>query len=211
MEGWADKYVIGLTGNIAVGKSVVRNMLQYLGAYTIDADHIGHLVMAPGAPAYNPVVGTFGRYILEEDGTINRKRLGNIVFNDPHAMQTLESITHPVIRRAIHMLVMRAPKPVVAIEAIKLLESPWVENVDSVWVINATMEARLNRLMKHRGLSEEEATQRIFAQTDQVDKIAQADVVIDNAKELTDTWRQVLAEWKKIKQQSTASESIMNG
>ncbi|HYO88330.1 MAG TPA: dephospho-CoA kinase, partial [Candidatus Limnocylindrales bacterium] len=75
-----DKYVIGLTGNIAVGKSVVRQMLQHLGAYTIDADSLSHQAMAPGAPAYAPVVDMFGKIALNDDGTVNRAMLGSIVF-----------------------------------------------------------------------------------------------------------------------------------
>jgi len=90
---WANKYVIGLTGNIAVGKSVVRQMLQHLGAYTVDADGLTHRAMAPGAPAYKPVVDTFGQFILDADKNINRAMLGQIVFSNPDALAKLEAIS----------------------------------------------------------------------------------------------------------------------
>ncbi len=86
MSRWENKYVIGLTGNIAVGKSVVRQMLQHLGAYTIDADSLSHQVMMPGAPAYQPIIDTFGRFMLDGEGRINRARLGALVFALPEAL-----------------------------------------------------------------------------------------------------------------------------
>jgi dephospho-CoA kinase len=94
MSAWPGKYVIGLTGNIATGKSVVRKMLEHLGAYGIDADALGHRAMAKGAPGYKPIVKTFGEWILGPDGQINRSRLGKIVFSDPEALAALESILH---------------------------------------------------------------------------------------------------------------------
>ena len=112
---------VGLTGNIAVGKSVVRQMLQHLGAYPIDADGLSHQAMQPGAPAYKPVVDTFGQFILGPDKRINRALLGQIVFSNPEALAKLEAIVHPVVRQAINTLVARSKQRVVVIEAIKLL------------------------------------------------------------------------------------------
>ena len=100
MGRWANKYVIGLTGNIATGKSVVRQMLQHLGAYTIDADGLSHQAMQPGAPAYKPVVEKFGMFVLGEDKRINRQALANVVFSNPAALAQLEAITHPIIHQA---------------------------------------------------------------------------------------------------------------
>ena len=125
-------YVIGLTGNIAVGKSVVRQMLQHLGAYTVDADGLTHQAMAPGAPAYLPIIEMFGRFVLNEDGTVNRGILGSIVFSFPEALGKLEGIVHPIVNQAIQTLISRAKQRVIVIEAVKLLETDLMQHVDAV-------------------------------------------------------------------------------
>lgn len=190
-----DKYVIGLTGNIAVGKSVVRQMLQHLGAYTIDADNLSHQAMAPGAPAYAPVVEMFGRIVLDDDLTVNRAMLGMIVFNSPRALGKLEAIVHPVVRQAAVSLATRARQPVVVIEAIKLLESPLAKLCDTIWVVHATQDTQIRRLMEKRRMSEEEARKRIALQSPQGDKLARANIVIANDASVEDTWRQVQIAW----------------
>lgn len=192
-------YVIGLTGNIAVGKSVVRQMLQHLGAYTIDADGLSHQAMAPGAPAYLPVVEMFGRFVLNEDGTVNRSTLGGIAFSFPDALTKLEAIIHPVVTQAIQTLVGRAKQPVIVIEAIKLLESDLLNLVDSVWVVDASAETQLKRLTEKRKMSADEARKRIIAQRPQADKIARADVIIMNDGNVEETWKQVQAAWNKMR------------
>lgn len=198
MGRWADKYVIGLTGNIAVGKSVVRQMLQHLGAYTIDADGLAHQAMAPGAPAYKPVIDTFGQFILNPDKTINRAMLGNIVFSNPDALKKLEAITHPIIGGAINTLAKRAKQRVIVIEAIKLLEGDLKDAVDAVWVVNAKPQTQYTRLVGKRKMSEEDAKQRILGQNSQEDKVKAATVVINNDGNIEDTWKQVQAAWTKI-------------
>lgn len=193
------KYVIGLTGNIAVGKSVVRQMLQHLGAYTIDADGLTHQAMAPGAPAYLPIVEMFGRFVLNDDGTVNRSILGSIVFSFPEALTKLEKIVHPVVQQAIQTLVSRAKQRVIVIEAIKLLESDLLNLVDAVWVVDASPETQLKRLTEKRKLSEDEARKRIIAQRPQADKIARANVIIMNDGNVEDTWKQVQAAWTEMR------------
>ena len=188
-------YVIGLTGNIAVGKSVVRQMLQHLGAYTIDADGLTHQAMAPGAPAYLPVIEMFGRFVLNEDGTVNRTILGSIVFSFPEALAKLETIVHPVVSQAVQTLVSRAQQPVIVIEAIKLLESDLMKYIEAVWVVDASPETQLKRLTEKRKLPADEARKRIIAQRSQADKIARADVIIMNDGNVEDTWKQVQAAW----------------
>src|SRR5436853_4668864 len=93
---WANKYVIGLTGNIGMGKSLVRKMAEHLGAYTIDADGLAHQVMAPGAPAYIPVLETFGKWIMDSEKRIDRGKLGAVAFSHPEALARLEALTHPI-------------------------------------------------------------------------------------------------------------------
>lgn len=199
MSRWQNKYVIGLTGNIAVGKSVVRQMLQHLGAYTIDADGLGHQAMMPGAPAYKPVVDTFGQFIVGSDGRINRSMLASMVFSNPQALHKLEQITHPIIRQAINALVSRSKQRVVVIEAIKLLEGELAEMVDVVWVVDAKPETQYKRLVEKRKLPPDDAKQRITAQGAQADKLAKANVVINNDSNVEETWKQVQAQWNEIK------------
>ncbi len=199
MSLWKDKYVIGLTGNIAVGKSLVRQMLQHLGAYPVDADGLAHQVILPGAPGYLPTVEMFGKIILDENGHVNRQTLGAIVFTIPDALTRLEAITHPVINNAIMTLVSRAKQTVIVIEAIKLIESPnLVKAVDAVWVVDASPEAQLKRLIERRKMSPDEARKRIAAQNPQADKLQKATVVIRNDGNPEETWKQVQLAWNTI-------------
>lgn len=199
MSRWGNKYVIGLTGNIAVGKSVVRQMLQHLGAVTIDADGLAHQAMSPGAPAYKPVVETFGQIILNPDKTINRAMLGSMVFSNPMLLEKLEAITHPVIGGAIDTLVMRAKQKVVVIEAIKLLEGDLAKSVNEVWVVDASPKSQYARLTGKRKMSPDDAKRRIQSQNPQEEKRAAADVIINNDGNVEQTWQQVQAAWNKIK------------
>ena len=199
MSRWENKYVIGLTGNIAVGKSVVRQMLQHLGAYTLDADGLSHQAMMPGAPAYKPVIETFGKFMLDEEGLINRARLGSVVFAMPEALATLETIVHPVVNQAIVALVARAKQRVVVIEAIKLVETNLADMVDAIWVVDASPEAQLKRLTDKRKMSDDEARKRIFAQRPQAEKIARADVIITNEDNVEETWKQVQIGWNGVR------------
>src|SRR4030042_3717036 len=124
MSAWPGKYVIGLTGNIATGKSVVRKILEHLGAYGIDADALGHRAIAKDAPGYQEVVNPFGTWILGQDGQVDRAKLARVVFSDPEALARLEAIVHPLVRQAVDMLIRRSKQKVIVVEAIKLLEGP---------------------------------------------------------------------------------------
>ncbi len=197
MSRWAGKYVIGLTGNIGTGKSVVRRMLEHMGAFGIDADALSHRAIAKGAPGYSQVVETFGRWVLKPDGEIDRGKLGRLVFADPQALAQLEAIVHPLVFQAVDFMVRRSNKPVVVIEAIKLLEANLHKVCDSIWVVYAPAEAQARRLMQKRGMSEADAHQRIKAQSSQEQKMAAANVVIKNTGSFEDTWRQVAAAWQK--------------
>jgi dephospho-CoA kinase len=192
------KTIIGLTGNIATGKSVVRKMLEHLGAYTIDADSLSHRVMEKDGPAYQPTIDQFGKFILSEDGQIDRAKLGNVVFADPSALLSLELIVHPYVRQAVDYLISRAGQDVIVIEAIKLLNSPLIENCDTVWVVTTSEENQLNRLITKRGMSVEDAKQRMEAQSPQALKAAQADVLIKNDGSIEDAWKQVQAGWNQL-------------
>lgn len=206
MSSWPGKFVIGLTGNIATGKSVVRRMLEHLGAYTIDADALSHRAIAPGSPGYQQVIDLFGRYILDAEGQVDRARLGRIVFTDPQALKSLEGIVHPLVRQAVDVLARRSTHKVIVIEAIKLLEGELRSRCDSIWVTNAPPEVQLARLVKKRNMSEDEAWQRIMAQNRQDDKISAANVVIRNVGSFEDTWKQVAAAWQKLFPAEAAAE-----
>lgn len=197
MAKWAGKYVIGLTGNIGTGKSVVRRMLEHLGAYGIDADALSHRAIARGAPGYQPIVSAFGRWVLGSDGEIDRVKLGRLVFSDPEALISLERIVHPLVNQAVSFLAQRASQKVIVIEAIKLLESSLVANCDSVWVTYAAPQIQIARLVQKRRMSEVDARQRVNAQPPQEEKIAAASVVIRNELAFEDTWRQVVNAWQR--------------
>lgn len=205
MSHWPGKFVIGLTGNIATGKSVVRKMLEHLGAYTIDADMLAHRAIAKGAPGYQPVIEAFGKWILAPNGEIDRKKLAAVVFSDPEALRRLEAIVHPLVGEAIDWLVRRSPRKVIVIEAIKLLESNLKGWCDSIWVVDAAPTTQLIRLMRKRGMSEDEARRRIAAQPPQQAKIAAADVVIHNDGSFEETWKQVVAAWRQVVVKATGA------
>jgi dephospho-CoA kinase len=198
VSNWPGKYVIGLTGNIATGKSVVRRMLEHLGAYTIDADALSHRVISKGAPGYQPVLDTFGKWLLGPDGQINRTKLGHLVFADKDALRQLEEIIHPHVTQAVDILARRARQPVIVIEAIKLLESDLRRHCDAIWVTDAPQPVQVERLMRKRGLSEADALQRVQVQSAQKEKLAAATVVITNHGSYDDLWKQVSEAWKRI-------------
>jgi dephospho-CoA kinase len=198
VSNWPGKYVIGLTGNIATGKSVVRRMLEHLGAYTIDADALSHRVISKGAPGFQPVLDRFGTWLLNKDGQIDRGRLGRLVFADGQALVQLEDIIHPYVRQAVDLLTRRATQKVVVIEAIKLLESTLRNHCDAIWVTDAPQEVQIERLMRKRGMSREDALQRIHSQSAQKEKLAAAKVIITNNGSYEDLWKQVSEAWKTI-------------
>ena len=198
MSNKPGKFVIGLTGNIATGKSVVRRMFEHLGAYTIDADALTHRTYAKGAPGYQKVIDTFGKWLVNKDGEIDRSKLGNLVFNDKEAMAQLEEIVHPLVRQASEILIKRAPQKVVVIEAIKLLEGDLRKICNSIWVTNAPQEVQIERLIRKRGFTRERALERIHMQSAQSAKVAIANIVITNTGSYDALWRQVSAAWKEV-------------
>jgi dephospho-CoA kinase len=143
-------------------------------------------------------VGTFGSWIIGPDGQIDRSKLARIVFADPDALQTLESIVHPLVRQAIDILVRRSTQKVIVIEAIKLLEGPLSQACDTIWVSYAQKEIQINRLTQKRGLSLAVAHQRVNSQPPQIEKVKLANTVIHNEGSFEDTWIQVTRAWKQL-------------
>lgn len=196
------RYIIGLTGNIGTGKSVVRQILEEFGADGIDADAITHRVISRSGPAYQRVVEEFGRWILEPDGEINRGRLGRIVFNSPEALKILEGIVHPYVIQGVKLLIRKSTSRVIVVEAIKLLETELRSLCDTIWVTVVSETVQVQRLMADRGLNEGEALARIKSQPKKEEKIAAADIVITNDGTIKDLWLQVKDAIKTIPTES---------
>jgi len=198
LSKWTGKLVIGLTGNIGTGKSVVRRMLEHLGAFGIDADALAHRATAKGAPGYKKVVTQFGQWILKEDGEIDRKKLGRLVFSNPEALKILEDIVHPLVIQAVDYIIKHIKHKVIVIEAIKLMESDIKESCDSIWVTYTPPETQLERLVFRRKMGVLDAKQRIDTQPPQEEKIKAAHVVIQNIGTVEETWKQVFENWQKL-------------
>lgn len=198
MSKWPGKYIIGLTGNIATGKSVVRRMLEHLGAYSLDADSLAHRAIAKNAPGYHPVLNLFGKWLLGKEEEIDRAKLASLVFRDPQALGQLEDIVHPLVEQAADIFIRRASQKVIVIEAIKLLESRLKSSCNGIWVTYAPEEIQVERLVRKRGMTRDQALERIHSQSPQSEKVAVAGVVIRNTGSYDDLWKQVTEAWKQI-------------
>lgn len=190
--------LIGLTGNIATGKSEVARILAELGARVIDADQVAHEVMRPDTPAYRAVLEIFGPEILAGDGTIDRAHLGAIVFRDPAALRRLEAAVHPSVIAEVSRRIAQATEPAVVVEAIKLIEAGMHRLCDALWVVTAPRPVQIARLVAARGLTEPEAALRVDAQPPQEEKAAVADRIIVNDGGLVHLRQQVEAGWRQI-------------
>jgi len=187
--------IIGLTGGIATGKSTVSNMLRARGAAIVDADQVAREVVEPGEPALQEIVRRFGPEILNEDGALNRKKLGEIVFADPARRKELEAITHPAIRarmrERVAALAAEDPDRLIVADIPLLFEGGLQRQYECVLLVYVPREIQKERLMKRDGLTEAEAEKRLAAQMDIEEKKRLADYVIDNRGTLAETERQV--------------------
>ncbi|MBJ6646658.1 dephospho-CoA kinase [Streptomyces griseoincarnatus] len=172
---------VGLTGGIGAGKSEVSRLLVERGAVLIDADRIAREVVEPGTPGLAAVVEAFGEEILAEDGGLDRPRLGALVFNDPDKLATLNSIVHPLVGARSRELEEAAPEDAVVVHDVPLLtENGLARLYDVVIVVDASTGTQLDRLVRLRGMSEEDARARMAAQATREQRRAVADIVIDN-------------------------------
>lgn len=183
--------IIGLTGGIASGKSTVSSALRELGANIIDADAVAHAVVEPGKPAWEDIVEHFGMDVLNPDQTINREKLGDIVFNDLQRLQELNQITHPRVMEQFKLMLQaiknRDPEAVVFMEVPLLYETHMERICDEVWVVWVDEETQVERLMKRDRLSRSDAMKRIEAQMSLDEKARRADFVIDNRLSVEET------------------------
>jgi len=191
------KTIIGLTGNIATGKSTVMRMLADLGAHTIDADRLVHRLLDEDPAVRRQVVDRFGPHFQRPDGSIDRSRLGERVFPDADALADLERILHPRVGERLNELIARTDAQVIVIEAIKLLEAGLDERCDAVWVTHCREDQQIDRLMEARGLTRHEALVRVLNQPPQQIKLARADEVIDTSGSMEETAEQVRQAWQR--------------
>ncbi len=186
--------VIGLTGGIAAGKSTISEALHESGAVVIDADKVGHEAYLPGTETHQALVSAFGEEILAEDGQIDRRKLGAIVFADPAQRQRLQDIVWPrmkeMMRGKLKDLAAQDTR-VAVIEAAVLFEAGWQDLVDEIWVVQVPEEIAMQRLMARNGFSAEDAQSRIRAQLSNEERARQANVVIDNSGTIEDAQQQV--------------------
>ena len=190
--------VIGLTGGIGTGKSEVARILQGLGAALINADQVGHEAYKPHSEIWQEVVKAFGEEILQPNGEIDRKKLGSIVFSHPQQLVRLNQIMHPRMARIVAQRIERLREegvPVVVVEAALLFEAGWDSLVDEVWTTDSTVEAIISRLQARNGFSEEEIRKRINSQMSAKERLARADVVIDNSGDVANLERTVQSLW----------------
>ncbi|MGY9070359.1 dephospho-CoA kinase [Streptomyces sp. CAS3] len=190
---------VGLTGGIGAGKSEVSRLLVEHGAVLIDADRIAREVVAPGTPGLAAVVEAFGPDILTEDGSLDRPRLGSIVFTDPDRLAVLNSIVHPLVgARSRELEEAAAPDAVVIHDVPLLTENGLAPFYDLVIVVDASPETQLDRLIRLRGMTEEDARARMAAQATREQRRAIADIVIDNDVPLDALRKRVDAVWDDL-------------
>jgi dephospho-CoA kinase len=194
--------LIGLTGGIASGKSAVAVRLAERGAIVVDADVIAREVVMPGTPTLARIVEEFGPEVISEDGSLNRPALGALIFTAPEKRAALNAITHPAVEARSHELFAAAgaanPDAIVVYDVPLLVDTSRVGEFDTIVVVNASTETRVNRMIAHRGMTRDEALHRINSQATDTARLAIADIVIDANGTLEETLQQADAVWKKL-------------
>jgi dephospho-CoA kinase len=203
-------YLIGLTGGIASGKTVVASRLAEHGAIHIDADKLARQVVEPGQPALSELAAEFGPDIIASDGSLDRAALGAMVFGNPERLAKLNAITHPAVRELTSKLIAQAdeadPHAIVVYDVPLLVEASIdkLHPFDLIVVVHANNETRLERLVTLRGLSRDEAVHRLNSQATDTDRLAIADVVIDSNGTLDETLEQADALYERARQTTLA-------
>jgi dephospho-CoA kinase len=200
--------LVGLTGGIASGKSLVARVFKDLGAHVIDADRIVHELLGPRQEAWKEVLDHFGRGILLPDDVIDRRKLGEIVFNNTEERQWLNACLHPKVFDAytcrVKHLRQREPGAIVVLDAALLIETGYHRTMDTVVVVYADREQQIARIMARDALSRDEALARIESQMPLAEKRGHADHVIDNTGEPDETKRRAVEVFEKLRQEATA-------
>ena len=197
---------VGLTGSIAVGKTFVTDVLAELGCHVFDADDIAREVVVAGSPGLNHVVSEFGPVVLQSDGTLDRAKLGAIVFADSAKRQLLNSILHPYIiaeqDQRLREWEAEDPDGIAVVDAALMIESGGYKRFDKLIVVHCDPEVQLERLMSRNGLTREEAVQRVEAQMDQEEKKKFADYLIDTSDGFDATREQTQAVYEQLRDQA---------
>ncbi|MGW3799742.1 dephospho-CoA kinase [Streptomyces clavifer] len=196
---------VGLTGGIGAGKSEVSRLLVSYGAVLVDADRIAREVVEPGTPGLASVVETFGPGILAADGTLDRPALGAIVFADPARLAALNALVHPLVgARSAELEKATGPDAVVVHDVPLLTENGLAPLYDLVVVVDASPETQLDRLVRLRGMTEADARARMAAQAAREERLAVADLVVDNDGPLEDLEPQVRKVWSELTERAAA-------
>ena len=194
--------IICLTGGLASGKSTATQFLAEQGAYIIDADKAGHRVYEPGTRAYREVIATFGDDLIDDDHQIDRKILGSKVFGNQDALEKLTDIVWPEIRRLVEANIAEIrstdPEGIVVLEAAVLFEAGWQDIGDETWVIVVDREVAIERSMARDGLSREAIENRLQAQLSNEERIAKADIVMENNLDQQALIDQLKAQWQRL-------------
>jgi len=189
------RIVLGVTGNIATGKSTVVKMLRDLGAHHIDADLVYRDLVGAGQPLLKTLAEHFGQGIVAKDGSLDRKALGTIVFSDPARLKELDALTHPAVIAETDRRADAIRSGVIVMDAVKLIESGHHKVCDEVWLVTAPEEQQVERVMSRNNVDEAEARRRVAAQPPLEPKIANSDVIIDNSDSLPALREQVVDAW----------------
>ena len=186
---------IGITGGVGAGKSTVLDFLaEKYQAYVMKADEIGHLVMEPGQECYEPVIALFGKQIIKDDKTIDRRQVSDVVFSHPDMLERLNEIIHPAVKRYIRRqleLKRQQGQTICVVEAALLLEDHYQQFCDTIWYIHTDQEIRIRRLMENRGYTREKSISIIASQAPEEFFRANADYVVVNNTDLKETWQQI--------------------
>ncbi len=192
---------IGITGGVGAGKSTVLDFLeQEYQAYVMKADEIGHLVMEPGQSCYEPVIALFGKQVIKNDKTIDRRLVSDVVFSHPDMLEKLNHIIHPAVKEYIRRqlaLKKEEGQRICVVEAALLLEDHYEEFCDTVWYIHTDSEIRIRRLMESRGYTREKSMSIIASQAPEEFFRTHTDYVVTNNTDLEDTWQQIREGIKK--------------
>jgi dephospho-CoA kinase len=199
-----EHFIIGLTGNIGTGKSLIRKMLQHLGAFGIDADALIQDILNSNPSAISKIIQKFGTGVVNASGKLDRGKIAQIVFNDKTSLLELEQILHPLVSKDTAKLIRNAHLPIIVIEAIKLLDSDLVDMCDTIWVVDAHESAIFDRLASIRGMDHKQITERITNQSSPVEMKSRANVVITNDKDIISTWQSVLSAWKNLEKTNSS-------
>ena len=194
--------VVGLTGGIASGKSTISKYLASHGAKIIDADKIARDIVEPGKEAWKKIKSSFGSAVFNEDQTLNRAKLGKIIFEYPEQRQVLNAIIHPEViaetQRLIDTYKRDKTIPLIVVDAPLLIEAKMTPLVDEVWVINISKEKQIERVMERDNITKEEAEQRIASQMPTEEKIKYAHRLIDTNINKEETFKEVSKLWEEI-------------